>query len=280
MLKTLNDLDSLKFFDYTTEKPIRVYGTYNSPLFVAKDIATILDYSNTRKAIRDNVDIEDRFILESTRGTESSPYVIHPQTILINESGLYSLMLKSRKPEAKKFKRWITSTVIPTLRKNGEYSMGREGVERNKEQQKIDFNNVIESTIKLFERLGGMDDRDIILMRDLIKSNVIGDSGRIDELNTENTEWSCSRRLSEHFGINNSKEHRKLSRFGRCLSRAYQLKNNGDKPPQRLQYVQGTSRLVNHYFLSDWTEFGDEIMKTFFNLNLDSDSDSDSDSSN
>lgn len=86
----------------------------NEPYFVGKDIASILGYSNPPKAIRDHVDEEDKTVNEmfTVNGT---------QAILINESGLYSLIFSSKLPAAKPFKHWITSEVIPSIRKHGAY---------------------------------------------------------------------------------------------------------------------------------------------------------------
>lgn len=81
---------------------------------VGKDVAEILGYSNPQKALRDHVDAEDKTLNESftVNGTMG---------ILINESGLYSLILSSKMPTAKKFKRWVTSEVLPSIRKHGIY---------------------------------------------------------------------------------------------------------------------------------------------------------------
>ena len=82
--------------------------------FAGKDVAEILGYSNPQKAIRDHVDSEDKTLNESftVNGTKG---------ILINESGLYSLVLSSKLPSAKEFKRWVTSEVLPSIRKHGAY---------------------------------------------------------------------------------------------------------------------------------------------------------------
>ena len=83
--------------------------------FVGKDITEVLGYANASKAITDHVDEEDKLNNESI-GREQNP-------VCINESGLYSLILSSKMPNAKKFKRWVTSEVLPTLRKTGSYEM-------------------------------------------------------------------------------------------------------------------------------------------------------------
>lgn len=89
----------------------------SEPWFVGKDVAEILSYSNTRKALTDHVDDEDKMdgvTIRDSIGRNQKP-------VLINESGLYSLVLSSKLPSAKKFKRWVTSEVLPTLRKTGQY---------------------------------------------------------------------------------------------------------------------------------------------------------------
>ena len=86
--------------------------------FVAVDVATILGYSNTRKAISDHVDDEDKNTVTIRDGIAGNP-----KTTIINESGLYSLILSSKMPKAKTFKRWVTSEVLPALRKHGAYIM-------------------------------------------------------------------------------------------------------------------------------------------------------------
>lgn len=82
--------------------------------FVGKDVADILGYSNPQKAIRDHVDEEDKTVndLFTVNGTKG---------LLITESGLYSLILSSKLPNAKKFKRWVTSEILPSIRKTGSY---------------------------------------------------------------------------------------------------------------------------------------------------------------
>ena len=82
------------------------------PWLIGRDVAAALGYANPPKAIRDHVDLEDKTVNESftVNGTEA---------ILINESGLYSLILSSKLPSAKKFKRWVTSEVLPSIRKRG-----------------------------------------------------------------------------------------------------------------------------------------------------------------
>ena len=91
--------------------------------FHAKTVAKILKYSNTRKAIHDHVDDEDKSTYGEirSRSNDSLPHK-NSHTIYINESGLYSLIFRSKMEEAKKFKRWIIKDVLPSIRKTGKYN--------------------------------------------------------------------------------------------------------------------------------------------------------------
>ena len=112
--------------ELTKDIELRVLGTPEEPWFIAKDIALMLEYKDTKKAVDDNIDKEDiltyKQLVENT-GDSQSPLKIQPQTKLINESGLYSLILRSKLEKAKIFKRWVTSEVIPSIRKTGQYKI-------------------------------------------------------------------------------------------------------------------------------------------------------------
>ncbi len=93
---------------------IRTLNINGEPWFVGKDVAISLGYTNPQKSLRDHVDGEDKTVNDSftVNGTKG---------VLINESGLYSLILSSKLPSAKKFKHWVTAEVLPSLRKHGAY---------------------------------------------------------------------------------------------------------------------------------------------------------------
>lgn len=107
---------------------IRVFEREGEVWFVGKDIAEILKYSNQSKAIQQHVDDDDR-IKEQLPTSQNGRLV--SSTWLINESGLYSLILSSKLPTAKKFKRWVTSEVLPAIRKTGKYELVPVEVEEN-----------------------------------------------------------------------------------------------------------------------------------------------------
>lgn len=117
-------MDNLQIFNNEKFGSIRTVEVNNEAYFVGKDVADILGYSNPRKALADHVDAEDKtdgVTIRDSIGREQNP-------ILINESGLYSLILRSQLPTAKEFKRWITHEVIPAIRKTGGYIAGTENL--------------------------------------------------------------------------------------------------------------------------------------------------------
>ena len=108
-------MNDLQQFTSAQFGDIRALSIDGDPWFVGKDIAERLGYTNPLKAIRDHVDPEDKGVNEMDTPGGRQPL------IFINESGLYSLVLSSKLPSAKAFKRWITHDVIPTIRKTGGY---------------------------------------------------------------------------------------------------------------------------------------------------------------
>lgn len=108
-------MNELQIFKNPEFGEIRTVEVNNEPWFVGKDVASVLGYSNPQKAIRDHVEDEDKGVNEmfTPGGKQQLP--------IINESGLYSLILSSKLPNAKQFKRWVTSEVLPTIRKHGAY---------------------------------------------------------------------------------------------------------------------------------------------------------------
>ena len=98
---------------------VRTVEIDGEPWFVGKDVATVLGYQNGSKALSDHVDEEDKL------NNESLSSLGQRGGWLINESGLYSLILSSKLPNAKAFKRWVTSEVLPTIRKTGSYTYRR-----------------------------------------------------------------------------------------------------------------------------------------------------------
>lgn len=105
---------NLQTFSFENQQ-VRTIEIGNEPWFIGKDIAEILGYERPTKAIQDHVDEEDKLMSQIRTSGQNRNMVV------INESGLYSLILSSKLPNAKKFKHWVTKEVLPTIRKHGAY---------------------------------------------------------------------------------------------------------------------------------------------------------------
>ena len=109
-------MSEIKAFENATFGSVRTIEREDEVWFVGKDVAAALGYERPTKAVQDHVDDEDKDeipIQDSIGRSQNTP--------IINESGLYSLVLSSKLPTAKQFKRWVTSEVLPAIRKTGEY---------------------------------------------------------------------------------------------------------------------------------------------------------------
>ena len=113
-------MNELKIFENPEFGAIRTVEINGDPWLVGKDVATVLGYSDTDKAIRNHVDDDDK-LTRQFGGVGQNRCVT-----IINESGLYSLVLSSKLPGAKKFRRWVTAEVLPSIRKHGGYIAGQE----------------------------------------------------------------------------------------------------------------------------------------------------------
>lgn len=109
----MNELQIFKF----NENEVRTLLINDEPYFLGKNVAEILGYTNTQKAIRDHVDDEDKLTERIVLSGQNR------EVIFINESGLYSLILSSKLPQAKEFKRWVTGEVLPSIRRTGGYQL-------------------------------------------------------------------------------------------------------------------------------------------------------------
>lgn len=114
-------MSDIQIFENPEFGKVRTVDVNGEPWLVGKDIAEALGYERPTKAVQDHVDAEDKDeipIRDSIGRMQNTP--------VINESGLYSLVLSSKLPGAKKFKRWVTCEVLPSIRKNGGYIHGQE----------------------------------------------------------------------------------------------------------------------------------------------------------
>lgn len=108
-------MNNISTFNNPAFGSVRAVSINNEPYFVGKDVTEVLGYQNGSRDINRHVDAEDRRKAMVFDGNQDK------ETILINESGLYSLILSSKLPKAKEFKRWVTAEVLPAIRKTGGY---------------------------------------------------------------------------------------------------------------------------------------------------------------
>lgn len=112
-------MNNIEVFNSPEFGTIRTVSIDNEPWFVGKDVAEILGYGNTRDALAVHVDEEDRSVIQKSENTTLD--VPNRGLTIINESGLYSLIFGSKLESARRFKRWVTSEVLPAIRKTGAY---------------------------------------------------------------------------------------------------------------------------------------------------------------
>ena len=143
-------MNEVQLFNFENHE-VRSLLINNEPWFVGKDVADVLGYSNSRKAMADHVDDEDKEVLTSRNVTlENIP---NRGITVVNESGLYSLILSSKLPSAKKFKRWVTSEVLPALRKTGQYQVKELSGSELMAKALIEAQNVLAAKDKVIEEM-------------------------------------------------------------------------------------------------------------------------------
>lgn len=139
-------MNEVQLFNFENHE-VRSLLISNEPWFVGKDVADVLGYADTNQAIRKHVDNEDR-LTRRFDGTGQSR-----DMTIINESGLYSLVLSSKLPSAKKFKRWVTSEVLPALRKTGQYQVKELSGSELMARALIEAQNVLAAKDKVIEEM-------------------------------------------------------------------------------------------------------------------------------
>lgn len=134
----------LQTFDFT-DAPVRVALQDGEPWFVAADVCRVLDVTNPRDAVA-GLDDDERMTVANTDGHSGQRGGAQSFNI-ISEAGLYSLIFRSRKPQAKAFKRWVTHEVLPTIRKTGSYQRNQVALEQQRRAETE--REMIEATVHL-----------------------------------------------------------------------------------------------------------------------------------
>lgn len=147
-------MNTLQVFENPEFGSIRTVEIGGEPWLVGKDVAQALGYNNPRDALRKHVDSEDRNTVAVHDGIKGNPNMT-----IINESGLYSLIFSSKLPGAKKFKRWVTSEVLPTIRKTGSYAVP---AAENAPASKKDIADLTAAVQLLIERMDALAAREAV----------------------------------------------------------------------------------------------------------------------
>ena len=220
---------------------IRTWVVDDVPWFVGKDIATILGYAKPENAIANHVDDEDK----TSTLIQGSGSNYKSKAILINESGLYSLILSSKLPSAKKFKRWVTGEVLPSIRKTGSY--GKPMSQLEIAQYSINLLIEQERKMKALEAQQGEQVKrlDIIDSRLEVLNGVhIEGTGR-DRLNAMIRAYVVKKGISYAEGWKNFKKaynHAFRTCLGALLTN-YANKNNLKSKPTIPRFLERTNRL-------------------------------------
>ncbi len=147
-------MDNIQIFNFENYE-VRTTLINGEPYFVGKDVAEILGYTNTKDAIKNHVEPEDKTVIQRSQMATLENFPNRGLT-LINESGLYSLIFSSKLENAKKFKHWVTSEVLPSIRKNGGYIYN---------QDNLTAEQILANAIKVAEKVIADKDKLIEEMR-------------------------------------------------------------------------------------------------------------------
>ena len=234
-------MSELQVFNNDEFGSIRTWVVDDEPWFVGKDIATILGYAKPENAIANHVDDEDK----TSTLIQGSGSNYKSKAILINESGLYSLILSSKLPSAKKFKRWVTGEVLPSIRKTGSY--GKPMSQLEIAQYSINLLIEQERKMKALEAQQGEQVKrlDIIDSRLEVLNGVhIEGTGR-DRLNAMVRAYVVKKGISYAEGWKNFKKaynHAFRTCLGALLTN-YTKKNNLRSKPTIPRFLEKTNRL-------------------------------------
>jgi prophage antirepressor-like protein len=221
--------------EYLQSKLTIIIDDKNKAWFKGVEVASILGYTDKKQAVRKNVDIEDKMKLNELIGCLGDTLLnLHPQTFFINESGLYSLMFGSKLESAKKFKRWVTKEVLPSIRETGSYSVKKE----------VDDNQLKLREIQYKEYLILMEQGNCAKLKQAYQDRLYNEiSG-----GKSSTEKEYSRDIvtivKEEF--NKTVDFSVASSIGKHIVKQYRLKYDKD-PEKYMKFVNGNNRPVFCY---------------------------------
>jgi prophage antirepressor-like protein len=213
----------------------------NDVWFKGCDVASILGYSDKKKAIRMHVDEDDKQKLNEIQSGHFNCLNSQPHSVFINESGLYSLILRSKLDGAKKFQKWVTKEVLPSIRKSGSYSVKKE----------INSEKLREIQLKEIQILDNITDAKLKqAFRDRLMNEINGDKKETSEYSRD-----IITILKEEF--NKTIDFSSAAKIGKYIVKQYRLKYNKE-PEKYMKFVNGNNRPVFCYtkeeeeYLIEW----------------------------
>lgn len=221
-------MNDLILFQFESKQVRTLRDDKGDPWFVLEDVCTALEIKNPRNVTaRLDEDQKGVHAMDTLGGSQ--------QVTIINESGLYEAIIRSDKPEARKFRKWVTSEVLPSIRKHGGYI--------SPAATPLQIEALVAEHIRLFDLLGGMDERDVIAYKDMLRG-ARGESMAIEV----RKEWPISDRILVITGNKPTKAD--VITIGKRMASAHRAEY-GRNPTKREQYVDGATRLVFHYSADD-----------------------------
>jgi prophage antirepressor-like protein len=240
----ISDSSSISFeFDGAE---IRFVGSPEIPEWVAADIVSIL-YPNSGASDRTN-------LLKGVSSDWKGMKPVHTlggvqNMVTLFEPGLYSLIVRSNSPIAVRFQRWVFEDVLPSIRQTGSYSITQStSISTTPPPAREKLENIRLGMDLLYE-LGGVDERTQLALRDIVRDILFDDKLKKPALASGGrAEWPVSDR-ARHLGY--SPNRTQLQSIGKTVAKFYRLRNDGEKPPEREQFVDGTTRMVKCYGEND-----------------------------
>jgi prophage antirepressor-like protein len=241
----MSDSSALSF-PFDDGNIVRFVGSPETPEWVAADIVSIL-YPNSGASDRTN-------LLKGVSNDWKGMKPVHTpggvqNMITLFEPGLYSLIVRSNSPIAVRFQRWVFEDVLPSIRQTGSYSISQStSVSTTHPPDREKLENIRLGMDLLYE-LGGVDERTQLALRDIVRDILLEDKLKKPALPSGGrAEWPISDR-ARHLGYKPKRGD--LIKMGRIAADLYRLRHEGDNPPEREQFVDGTTRMVKCYGESD-----------------------------
>lgn len=218
---------------------IRFVGTAEVPEWVAADIVAVL-YPDSRKENLSN------YLSKVPTEWKGNKQLITPggrqNMITLYEPGLYALIARSESPLAVPFQKWVYEEVLPSIRKTGSYSIKQQSVLPPPQKEQLEN---IRLGMDLLYELGGIDERTQLALKDIVRDILLEDKLKKPALpGGGRAEWPVSDR-ARHLGYRPNRTQ--LINIGKTAAGLYRLRHDGQNPPEREQYVDGTTRMVKCY---------------------------------